>query len=265
MSEPGWMQAKTVQQLAFRVFTRKMDDLVTDHGHLMHLYAFRQPGLDVVYHLHPDQKENGQFVLKLPSMEAGHYKLYADIVHANGFPETMVAEIDVPQIDGRALAGDDSFGSTLPWQKAAATNTTFSLPDGYKMEWLHADQPLRARRAMAFQFRLMKPDGSVPSDMGLYMGMLGHAAFVKTDGTVFAHIHPNGSVSMAAMMLAQGMPAGMDHSAMQMGGAVPNVVSFPYGFPTAGRYRIFVQMKHGETIETGIFDAIAAPPDSTGK
>jgi len=32
-------------------------------------------------------------------------------------------------------------------------------------------------------------------------------------------------------------------------------VEFPYGFPSAGRYRIFVQMKHGATVETGVFDA----------
>jgi hypothetical protein len=37
---------------------------------------------------------------------------------------------------------------------------------------------------------------------------------------------------------------------------IPNTVEFPYGFPTAGRYRIFVQMKHGGTIETGTFDAV---------
>jgi hypothetical protein len=34
-----------------------------------------------------------------------------------------------------------------------------------------------------------------------------------------------------------------------------NTVSFPYGFPSPGRYRIFVQMKHGSTVETGVFDA----------
>jgi hypothetical protein len=39
------------------------------------------------------------------------------------------------------------------------------------------------------------------------------------------------------------------------GNALPNVVSFPYGFPTAGEYRIFIQMKHGNTVETGVFDA----------
>ena len=34
----------------------------------------------------------------------------------------------------------------------------------------------------------------------------------------------------------------------------PNV-NFPYGFPTPGRYRIFIQMKHAGTVETGVFDA----------
>jgi hypothetical protein len=46
-------------------------------------------------------------------------------------------------------------------------------------------------------------------------------------------------------------------SGMQMpGSALPNEVSFPYGFPAPGRYRIFVQMKHGSVIETGVFDTI---------
>jgi len=31
-------------------------------------------------------------------------------------------------------------------------------------------------------------------------------------------------------------------------------VEFPYGFPSAGRYRIFVQMKHAGVVETGVFD-----------
>jgi len=39
---------------------------------------------------------------------------------------------------------------------------------------------------------------------------------------------------------------------MQM--PVSNVVEFPYGFPKAGAYRVFVQMKHGAVIETGAFD-----------
>ena len=47
------------------------------------------------------------------------------------------------------------------------------------------------------------PPGGRPADMQLYMGMAGHAAFVATDGSVFAHVHPSGSVPMAALGLAQ--------------------------------------------------------------
>ena len=36
------------------------------------------------------------------------------------------------------------------------------------------------------------------------MGMAGHAEFVRSDLSVFAHVHPAGSVSMAALELAQG-------------------------------------------------------------
>jgi len=120
---------------------------------------------------------------------------------------------------------------------------------------------LAAKVPADFEFELLDPQGKPPADMALYMGMLGHAAFVKTDGTVFAHIHPTGTVAMAAFMMAnpQSQPSasagghmsmpGMDH------GALPNTVSFPYGFPAPGPYRVFVQMKHGNVIETGAFDA----------
>ena len=95
------------------------------------------------------------------------------------------------------------------------------------------------------------------ADMQPYMGMAGHAAFVKTDGTVFAHTHPEGSAAMAALMLAnKNMADGMSMDMPMETEPISNTVEFPYGFPSAGRYRIFVQMKHGWTVETGVFDAI---------
>jgi hypothetical protein len=120
------------------------------------------------------------------------------------------------------------------------------------------DRPatLSANTAYAFRFRLLRPDGSPASDMLPYLGMAGHAAFVKTDGTVFAHTHPEGSAAMPAVMLANGMDAGMNMES----GPITNTVEFPYGFPRPGAYRIFIQMKHGTdaqtgVVETGVFDA----------
>jgi len=272
LTDPGWLRPRN-GRISF--FSRSVDDLIPDHNHLMHLYAIRQPGLDAVYHLHPEQTGSGIFRLSLPAMPSGEYKLYADVVHANGFPETLVSTIQVPELAGRPLSGDDAGASATPWSQAAVDANTFVLPDKYKMVWLRPEN-LRVRQAYLFRFRLETPSGTAPNDMAFYMGMLGHAAFVKTDATVFAHIHPTGSVSMAAFMLAQqqanassasgngasmqnmDMPGmsmpGMDDGTMQSG-SLPNEVSFPYGFPSPGRYRLIIQMKHGQTVETGVFDA----------
>jgi len=96
-----------------------------------------------------------------------------------------------------------------------------------------------------------------------YMGMAGHAEFVRSDFSVFAHVHPSGSVPMASLKLAQAglmsdaplMPAGMAMAASTQSGSLPAVISFPYGFPQAGEYRIFVQVKRAGQVETGVFDA----------
>jgi hypothetical protein len=257
--DPGWLAQ------------RQLDDFIPDHDHLMHLYMIRWPQMDVVYHLHPGPVTTGEFQLVLPSMPAGDYRLYADVVHSDGFPETLVAEANLPAISGRRLAGDDAEGIAKPVEASSAgpdsfpaspaREQRFNLPDDYTMVW-RMPAALAPKMPEDFRFELLDPDGKAPRDMALYMGMLGHAAFVKTDGTVFAHIHPSGTVAMAAYMMANphaSMAPSMDTMNMpgmeMSGNSIPNTVSFPYGFPTAGRYRIFVQMKHGSTVETGVFDA----------
>jgi hypothetical protein len=90
------------------------------------------------------------------------------------------------------------------------------------------------------------------------MGMAGHALFIKHDRTVFAHVHPTGSVPMAALMLVNpDSAAGADpHAGNAMHrAALPPEVGFPYACPQPGRYRIVVQVKRGDTVETGVFDA----------
>jgi hypothetical protein len=234
---------------------RSNADLLPDHGHLMHLYAIRQPGMDAVFHLHPAPVAAGDLRMTLPSMPAGDYKLYADIVHANGFPETLTASLTVPpNMPPAPLASEDA--SAMPPALAKGDlGTAYRLPDSYTMVW---DQPanLTANTAYAFRFHLLDPAAKPATDMQPDLGMAGHAAFVKADGTTFAHTHPNGSAAMAALELANGAsPSGMDMgsmSGMDMSSQpIPPTVDFPYGFPSPGRYRIFIQMKHSGTVETG--------------
>src|SRR5262249_4523857 len=99
--------------------------------------------------------------------------------------------------------------------------------------------------------------GKPAQGMELYMGMLGHAAFVSADRTVFAHVHPSGSAPMAAVQLTQPDNPHAGHT--MVSGGLPAEVIFPYGFPKPGTYRVFVQMKRGGEVVTGIFDANVEP------
>jgi hypothetical protein len=243
--------------------SRSNTDFIPDHGHLMHLYAIRQPGMDAVFHLHPTQS-GSHFTMDLPAMPPGTYTLYADVVHASGFPETLVTTLTIPTGMPSAPAGPDDAAAIAPPISTTPLSNSFRLPDGYTMVW---DKPatLTASTAYNFHFHLLAPNGQPAPDMQPYMGMAGHAAFVKTDGTVFAHVHPEGSAAMAAVMLANPVapasPDSMPDMPSMSGLAHPpgpsnlSSVDFPYGFPTPGRYRIFVQMKHNTTVETGVFDA----------
>jgi hypothetical protein len=238
-----------------------LDDLIPDHGHLMHLFIVRMPDMKAFWHLHPDQTQPGDFAVKLPIMPEGQYKLYADIVHHTGFPETQVATVNLPAITGAALSGDNAGTVDL-----ATADKVAQLSGGYRMVWERDDlsskdisskeRALKANQPYWFRFRVEDKDGKPATDLEPYMGMAAHAVFLSTDGNVFAHVHPAGSVSMAAVNLAEGGSteadmANMDHAA-------PSAeVSFPYGFPKPGDYRIFVQIKRAGKVETGEFVAKA--------
>ena len=231
-----------------------MSDLVDDHEHRMHLFAVREPEMDVMLHLHPQETAPGQFEVMLPAMAPGEFRLFSNVMHRDGSVQTFTADAGLPVEAGGVLSGDDSVGVVPGLSRAAVVSgpgtTSVRLMDGYSMT-LDLSQELRARAGQLLRFALTDPAGDPPTDMQMYMGMQAHADVIKTDGTAFAHIHPVGMIGMTA---DGGGSTGSDMSAMAMPSGAANEISLPVGFPSEGRYRVFLQMKHGGIIETGAFD-----------
>ncbi|HEY3497976.1 MAG TPA: hypothetical protein VGK73_24925 [Polyangiaceae bacterium] len=250
LEDPGWL-------------ARRPDDLVPDHGHLMHLYAVRVPGLDRVLHLHPDLQSPGRFGRDLPALPSGRYRLFADIVHASGLAETLVSEIELPDVPGRPLAGDDS-ARAVPGISTPAASGPVPLDDGSRMT-LEPAGTLRARRPLSLKFRVTDANGAAVGDLVPYMGMLGHLAVIAHDLGTFTHVHPSGTVPMAAFSVAQASdatsecaPTPPDDPARARPPA--SEVAFPYLFPRAGRYRLFAQVKRAGRVLTGAFDVQVSAP-----
>ena len=240
--------------------------LVQDHGKLMHVFVIRDD-LSAFAHLHPATTDSVIFPAMLPPLPAGRYRVFADIVHESGFTQTMVTSVDLPapraQLSSTSADRDDSWFTRVV--QPGATRVT--LDDGSVMEWKRGSGAITAGTPGALRFEVGNPDGS-PASLEPYMGMAGHTVVERNDGSVFVHLHPMGTISMASQMAFSMRQPGdsvkgslgkrvgdAEMDTMAQAVVTSNVVSFPYAFPRAGTYRVWVQVKHGGRINTGAFDA----------
>src|SRR5207245_2917604 len=204
--------------------------------------------------------------------------LFCDLtLEGSGLSSTATNSVTVPAALEDASARmaipsdpDDSWaiaaveGRSL--QPGPGSNPIFHLPGGGQVEW-KCQQPLRSNQDASLRFDVRDAAGQ-PVELEAYMGMLCHAAVLRADGGVFAHLHPSGNYSMAAQAFFEdklqreqgrqdsgaglppvpsGVSPSIDHS--KMGHAMHHVhssggissVSVPYEFPTPGDYRIWVQ------------------------
>jgi hypothetical protein len=294
---------------------RMMSYILPDHGKLMHAFMVRMPGMDAFAHLHPNRRDTLNFEAALPPLPGGKYLLYSDVVYRNGFAETLTDTIEVPflKISAEAAAAakpsdaDDSWLLAEPMGvKPGAVNVphldndmvvcgkpgaSMKLDDGSTMLWMDKPAPtLEPGKLYTLKFAVADAQGKATL-LEPYLGMGGHAAILRSDGSVYIHLHPVGTYSMASeesltsriadtartfrypdpvrfrdsidayvsklktlpeaeknQLLAAAMP-GMSH-AMKTN----NMVEFPYAFPRAGHYRIWVQVKRNGRVLTGVFD-----------
>ena len=253
--------------------------LIADHGKLMHLFVVGERG-GAFAHLHPGSTDSVRFTATLPSLPAGRYHVFGDIVFESGLAQTLVSSVEVPAIPDARGSGTSVMGSDDAWTVGAAhpSATAVQLADGSRMTWNRPESPLVAGEEAALRFSVTGPDGT-PIALEPYMGMPAHAAVMRDEGDVFIHLHPQGTISTAAQMsfmmrepgdsvagrLASrlGADSASVHGEHRAADAPPSptaapsqavgTVRFPYAFPEPGTYHIWVQVKRNERVLTGAF------------
>jgi hypothetical protein len=247
---------------------RRVSALIPDHGKLMHLFLVRAGDATAFAHLHPQAVDTSAvpgFTVALPPLPAGDYHVYGDVVHETGFERTTVGRLTLPSPGGahatRLADADDAWLTG-----AASTSGRALLADGSTMELtLLPGAPIVAGREETIRASVKDATGAIV-DVEPYLGMTGHGVVTHIDGQVYVHLHPMGTVTMAAQDAFVARDRGDTteagrltadahamHAATSPAVLVPGVIEFPYAFPRAGDYRLFVQVRRGGRILTGAF------------
>ena len=254
---------------------RRFAPLIPDHGKLMHLFLVRDD-LTALAHLHPLMLDSSTFRTSLPPLPPGRYRLYGDIVQENGFTQTLLDSVTLAGTGDVWRAGDpdDSWWMSRQLSAVSSQRSAASLEDGSTMTW-ERDSVLVAGRDMELRFIVRGRDGR-PVTLEPYMGMLSHAVITRDDGSVFVHLHPSGTISVASQLAytlrqagdtVRGVLATRITAAERTGATMmsmgmegdPGTVTLPYAFPKPGRYRVWVQVKVKGRVLTGSFDSQVRP------
>lgn len=243
-----------------------LDPLLPDHGKLMHLFVIDSATMHAFAHLHPLFDDTASFTTPLPPLPPGRYRLYGDVVFENGQTTTLVGMVTLSAADSARPDSlgdpDDSWTLAPGVARHVGGAAVARLEDGSSMEWLADSVPMRPGAATTLHFRVRDASGA-PATLEPYMGMTAHAVIARTDGSVFIHLHPMGTVSAAAQQAfalrdrgdttASGrLRARSDSMSMTMAPTSSDLF-IPYEFPRPGTYRLWVQVRRASRVLTGAF------------
>lgn len=260
-------------QLTDRRRRQPANRLVADHGQLVHLFLIggsADAGIPAFAHVHPQETgdETSTFVAPLPSLPAGRYRTFAELSLAGGTTQTLTNTLTLTEASSTTAMGPDYASSP----SVRAGDRSVPIGDGLAVRLETGS--LRAGEPVALKAVVTRSDGS-PAALQPYLRMLGHAAVMRDDGSVFAHLHPAGSLSMASARLFAtklGGEAGARAIDVNCGDldAVPpavaaelgrsGVVGFPFVFPESGRYFVWVQIRVDGHVRTAPFEVHVSPP-----
>ena len=239
----------------------RMSDVIPDHGKIMHIYLVSDD-YESIAHLHPSRTENNDiFIVKMPPVNFGKYYLFMDVTHETGFSHTMTNNIvyskeniiSINSIKDIERDKDDSW----------VLNS-----DEDRITWKNKKSSFKSGDNIDLQFQVLN-EGK-PAVLEPYISMGGHAALLKKDQSVFVHIHPIGTISMASQEMFQEnfIQNIVDQDDICFFGFVndstenyfnnisPNgEVSFPaINLENTGKYGLWVQVKSAGEVITQKFD-----------
>jgi len=232
--------------------------LMEDHGKLMHLFLIAADGRSAFAHLHPRTTDTVAFTSALPDLPAGAYRVFADIVQQSGLTQTLTSTVTLVG-EHHSTTRDTSMDADDSWAVGRTADSTRStLADGTVLTWNRNPAPLVAGEEAGLRFAAAPPAGDTAS-LEPFLGMAGHVVVVRDDGKVFIHLHPLGTISLAAQArLTRFAPGAVAHT-MNTSLDAADSLYFPYAFPQPGRYTVWVQVKRRGRVLTGSFPADVRP------
>ncbi|MDP1849651.1 MAG: hypothetical protein Q8K79_17830 [Solirubrobacteraceae bacterium] len=207
------------EEVRFRIVDSRGEtvrDFDVEHTKRMHVIVVRRD-LAGFQHLHPTQHGDGSWAVTLRLPLAGSYRLFADFSH-EGQPATLASDL---RVDGQA--------DLQPLPSAAAT----AISDG-GYEVRQQESAARPGREASLRFEISQDGQTVQPEP--YLGAGGHLVALREGDLAFLHVHPTEHGHGESRSAPHGEPA-----------------AFAATFPTAGRYRLFLQFKHQGTVHTVAF------------
>ena len=189
------------------------------HERELHLIVVRRDTA-VFEHVHPRRAADGTWSVDLRLREPGTYRVYADF-KVGGQAHTLATDAFVP-------------GDFQPKPLPAPDMTDEAA--GYQVE-LRAGEP-RAGRESELTFAVTR-DGQPVEDLQDYLGAKGHLVALREGDLAYLHVHP-----------IEGGEAHEHAGGTRSTEAHGNEIKFAATFPTAGRYRLFLQFKTDGEIRT---------------
>lgn len=202
-------------------------DFDTVHEKPMHLIVVRRD-MSAFQHLHPKRDADGTWRSPVDLSTAGVYRIFADFSpSALGETITLGTDVFVP-------------GDHAPVELPDPGSVWSS--EGYEVTL--AGAPVAgAESELAFT---VTRDGDKLTDLESYLGAFGHLVSLRSGDLAYLHTHP----------VEETNPG-------QLGGPV---IRFATTFPTAGRYRLYLNFAHDGEVRTAEYtvevpaDSGAAPP-----